>query len=43
MIDKIFINKKLEPFFKKTNPESFEKVFMISFLFDKLDVVNNSE
>ena len=35
MIIRILITKKLEPFFIKTNPESFFKAFVISFLFDK--------
>jgi hypothetical protein len=35
MIDKVFITNKLEKFFRLTNPESFLKVFVISFLFDK--------
>lgn len=39
MIDKILITKKLESFFKKTNPESFLKVFIISFLFDKINYI----
>ena len=39
MIDKILITKKLENFFIKTNPESFLKVFVISFLFDKTNYI----
>lgn len=39
MIDKILITKKLESFFIKTNPESFLKVFVISFLFDKTNYI----
>lgn len=39
MIDKILITKKLDDFFKKTNPESFLKVFVISFLFDKINYI----
>lgn len=47
MIDKVLITKKLENFFKKTNPESFLKVFVISFLYDKINyiekIIGNSE
>ncbi|MBE5805118.1 MAG: hypothetical protein E7313_00090 [Clostridiales bacterium] len=39
MIDKVLITEKLENFFKKTNPESFFKVFVISFLFDKINYI----
>ena len=39
MIDKVFITEKLEDFFRKTNPESFLKVFVISFLFDKINYI----
>ena len=39
MIDKILITKKLENFFLSTNPESFLKVFVISFLFDKINYI----
>ena len=39
MIDKVFIMGKLEDFFRKTNPESFLKVFVISFLFDKINYI----
>lgn len=39
MIDKILITKKLEKFFKLTNPESFLKIFIISFLFDKINYI----
>ena len=39
MIDKFFIAEKLEYFFKKTNPESFLKVFVISFLYDKINYI----
>ena len=39
MIDKILITKKLENFFIKTNSESFLKVFVISFLFDKINYI----
>ena len=39
MIDKVLITEKLENFFKKTNPESFLKVFVISFLFDKINYI----
>jgi hypothetical protein len=35
LIDKVFITNKLEKFFRLVNPESFLKVFVISFLFDK--------
>lgn len=41
MIDKVLITDKLESFFKKTNPESFLKVFVISFLFDKIKYIEN--
>ena len=41
MIDKILITKKLENFFIKTNPESFFKVFIISFLFDKTNYIES--
>lgn len=39
MIDKVFITGKLENFFRQTNPESFLKVFIISFLFDKINYI----
>lgn len=39
MIDKILITAKLEGFFKKTNPESFLKIFVISFLYDKINYI----
>ncbi len=39
MIDKILVTKKLETFFNKTNPESFLKVFVISFLYDKVNYI----
>ena len=39
MIDKVLITGKLENFFRKTNPESFLKVFVISFLFDKINYI----
>lgn len=39
MIDKILITGKLENFFRRTNPESFLKVFVISFLFDKINYI----
>ena len=39
MIDKIFVTKKLEAFLNKTNPESFLKVFVISFLYDKVNYI----
>ena len=39
MIDKFLITGKLENFFRKTNPESFLKVFVISFLFDKINYI----
>ncbi len=39
MIDKVFITGKLENFFRKTNPESLLKVFVISFLFDKINYI----
>lgn len=39
MIDKILITGKLESFFKRTNPESFLKVFVISFLYDKINYI----
>ena len=39
MIDKILITQKLENFFKNTNPESFLKIFVISFLFDKTNYI----
>lgn len=39
MIDKILITKKLEPFFIKTNSESFLKAFVISFLCDKTNYI----
>ena len=39
MIDKVLITGKLENFFRKTNPESFLKVFIISFLFDKINYI----
>lgn len=39
MIDKILITKKLENFFLSTNPESFLKIFVISFLFDKTNYI----
>lgn len=39
MIDKVFITEKLENFFKKTNPDSFLKVFVTSFLFDKINYI----
>ena len=39
MIDKILITKKLENFFTNTNPESFLKIFVISFLFDKTNYI----
>lgn len=39
MIDKVFITGKLENFFRQTNPESFLKVFVISFLFDKINYI----
>ena len=41
MIDKMLIAKKLENFFKKTNPESFFKIFVISFLHDKINYIEN--
>ena len=41
MIDKILITKKLEAFFNKTNPESFLKVFVISFLYDKINYIES--
>ena len=41
MIDKILITEKLENFFIKTNPESFFKVFVISFLFDKTNYIEH--
>ena len=37
MIDKVLITGKLEKFFKKTNPESLLKIFIISFLFEKIN------
>ena len=39
MIDKILITKKLENFFLSTNPESFLKIFVINFLFDKINYI----
>ena len=39
MINKILVTKKLETFFNKTNPESFLKVFVISFLYDKVNYI----
>lgn len=39
MIDKILVTKKLQTFFNKTNPESFLKVFVISFLYDKVNYI----
>lgn len=39
MIDKKLIAGKLESFFKRTNPESFLKVFVISFLYDKINYI----
>lgn len=39
MINKIFIANKLTNFFKKANPESFFKVFVVSFLFDKISYI----
>ena len=39
MIDKVLITNKLENFFKRTNPESFLKIFIISFLFDKVNYI----
>lgn len=42
MIDKIFITEKLENFFRKTNPESFLKVFLISFLYDKINYIEKT-
>lgn len=39
MIDKVLITNKLENFFKRTNPESFVKIFIISFLFDKVNYI----
>lgn len=39
MIDKILITEKLEKFFRTTNPESFLKVFVISFLYDKINYI----
>lgn len=39
MIDKILITRKLKDFFKRTNPESFFKVFVISFLFDEINYI----
>lgn len=39
MIDKMLVTKKLETFFKKINPESFFKVFLISFLYDKVNYI----
>ena len=39
MIDKVLITGKLENFFRKTNQESFLKVFVISFLFDKINYI----
>ena len=39
MIDKVLINEKLENFFRKTNSESFLKVFLISFLFEKVNYI----
>ena len=39
MIDKVLITEKLDDFFRQTNPESFLKVFVISFLFDKINYI----
>ncbi len=42
MIDKFLITKKLEFFFRRTNPESFLKVFIISFLFEKVNYIEKN-
>lgn len=39
MIDKVFINKKLENFFRMTETDSILKVFLISFLYDKINYI----
>ena len=39
MIDKVLITKKLEKFFSLTNADSFLKVFVVSFLFDKVNYI----
>ena len=40
MIDKVLIMEKLESFFTKTNPEEFLKVFIVNFLFDKVNYIS---
>lgn len=39
MIDKKIVTNKLERFFRRTNPENFFRVFLISFLFDKINYI----
>ena len=39
MIDKILIIKKLEHFFNKINLENFLKIFIINFLYDKVNYI----
>jgi len=39
MVDKIFITNKLDNFFRTTNIDSFLKVLLISFLYDKTNYI----
>lgn len=39
MIDKNYITEKLQNFFKKNEPKSVFKIFIISFLFDKMNYI----
>ena len=41
MIDKIDITKRLTRFFKRTNIESFFKIIIVSYLYDKTSHLEN--